>query len=341
MFISFSSEKDYPHPELLPAALEHLRPAIGPLRFRVEAPGSLNGTIPFRRRRDGQALKGGLGLLVGLPGPDWEAWQTLALDPTEPNRARIAVRCALDWYPTRGSWLLAWAVLQATLRLLLGPENEPHPLPKTCLNHADPNDRVGAFAHIRGGYICKGCCTALQARGIDPFAIDQLQEAAQLVRAGLIRPQHYRPRPGRIRLVEQLGKLEAELPDYGPGRLGLEPLQLALYVLLLSCPEGVPTTRSQGQTEALTQRLADLYRRANPNVTSAQAREKALAALGSARLSELVSFINAHLAERTPSAVLAAYQIVRRQCERTGQRVRRVDLPRELVEDKAGALTSS
>jgi len=118
-------------------------------------------------------------------------------------------------------------------------------------------------------------------------------------------------------------------------------LHLALYVLLLSCPEGVPTTRSQGQTEALTQQLTALYRRANPNVTSAQAREKALAALGSARLSELVSFINAHLAERTPSAVLAAYQIVRRQCERTGQRVRRVDLPRELVEDRAGALPSS
>ena len=200
---------------------------------------------------------------------------------------------------------------------------------------------MGAFAHIRGGYICKGCCTALQARGIDPFAIDQLQEAAQLVRAGLIRPQHYRPRPGRLRLVERLGKLEAELPDYGPERLGLEPLQLALYVLLLGCPEGVPTARSQGRTEALTQQLAVLYRRANPNVTTAQARKKALAALNPARLSELVSFINAHLAGRTPSAVLAAYQIVRHRCERTGQLVRRVDLPRELVEDQAGVLPST
>lgn len=338
MFISFSSEEDYPHPELLPAALEHLRPAIGPLRFRVEVPNGLNGTIPFRRRRDGQTLKGGLGLLVSLPGPDWAPWQTIALDLAEPNRARIAVRGAADWYPTRGSWLLAWVVLSATLRLLLGPDNEPHPLPKTCLNYVAPSDRVGAFAHIRGGYICKGCCEALQTRGIDPFAIDQLQEATQLVRAGLIRPQHYRTRPGRVRLVERLGRLEAVLPDYGPDRLELEPLQLALYVLLLDCPEGIPMTRSQGQTEVLTRRLTALYRRANPNVTPAKAREKSQAALNPARLSELVSFINACLAERTPFAVVAQYQISRHRCARTGQQVRRVELARELVEDKAGAL---
>ena len=150
MFINILPAEGYAYPEVLPAALEHLRPAIGPLSFRLSPSGSLNGSIPFRRRRDGQRLKGNLALEVHSPDSSWGAWQTVALNPLEPNFARVAVRSNADWYPTRASWLLAWAVLQATVRLLLGPENEPHPLPKSCLNHAEPADRVGAFALIRG-----------------------------------------------------------------------------------------------------------------------------------------------------------------------------------------------
>jgi len=90
MFISFSSEENYPHPELLLTALEHLRPAIGPLRFRVEVPGGLNGTIPFRHRRDGQALKGGLGLLVGIARSFEEAGLMPALTAPEVDRDAIA-----------------------------------------------------------------------------------------------------------------------------------------------------------------------------------------------------------------------------------------------------------
>lgn len=338
MFINIAAAETYPNPNLLSAALEHLRPAIGPLRFRLGEPGSLNGTVPFRRRRDGQFLKGSIALLVDLAGPDWGAWQTIAINLAKPNCAQVAVRSNADWYPTRESWLLAWGVLEATLYLLLGPENVPHVLPKTCLNHAESTDRVGAFALVRGGYICKTCCEALQARGVDPFAIDQLQEATQLVRVGLIRPQHYRPRSGRLRLAMQQGQLVAELPDYGPGRLALEPLQLALYVLLLRHPAGISAVRSLAQAEALTQELAVLYRQANLNVTPDQAREKARAALNPARLSELVSFINASLAARTPGAVMMQYQILRQKCASTGQQVRRVELSRELVEDPAEVL---
>ena len=116
-------------------------------------------------------------------------------------------------------------------------------------------------------------------------------------------------------------------------------MQLALYVLLLDCPGGIPMTHSQAQT--LTQRLTALYQRANPNVTPAKARKKSQAALNPTRFSELVSFINSCLAERTPSAVVGTYQVGRHWCERTGRQVRHVDLPRELVEDRAGALTGA
>ena len=338
MFINIAAAETYTSPSLITAALEHLRPAIGPLRFRLGVSGSMSGTIPFRRRRDGQLLKGSLALLVDVADPDWGHWQTIAISLAEPNSARVAVRSDESWYPTRESWLLAWGVLEATLCLLLGRDSVPHALPKTCLNHAEPTDRVGAFALIRGGYICKSCCEALQARGVDPFAIDQLQEATQLVRAGLIRPQHYRPQPGRLRLTEQQGQLVGELPDYGPGRLALEPLQLALYVLLLRHSAGIPATRSPAQAEALTQELAALYRRINLNVTPDQAREKARAALNPARLSELVSFVNACFAARTPGAVTTQYQILRQKCARTGLQIRRVELPREFVLDLAKAL---
>jgi hypothetical protein len=323
-------------PDLLAAALEHIRPAVGPLRFRSGEPGSASGTQPFRRRRDGQPLKGELVLEVGAPGADWSAWQTTAL-PGEPNRARLAVRTGPDWYETRPDWLLAFTALRASLQLLLGPEQIPHPLPKTCLHHADPADRVAAHTLIRGAYICKGCCDALLSRGLDHFALDQLQEAVQLVRAGLVRPQHYRPRPGRLRLTETSGRLTAWLPDYGPEQLGLEPLQLALYVLLLRHPTGLPATLSQSRAEALTQELAALYQRTNLSATAAQAREKARAALNGARLRELCSFINAELETRTPAAVTAEYR-VQRGSAGPG---RRVLLARTMVEDRAGALAGS
>ena len=124
----------------------------------------------------------------------------------------------------------------------------------------------------------------------------------------------------------------AELPDYGPDRLPLEPLQLALYILLLRRSAGLATVPSPGQLEGLTQELAGLYRQTSASATPEKARQKAVAALRPARLSELTSFLNACLSAHVPAAV-ADYYRVETHTPATGQKLRRIALPRELVED--------
>lgn len=307
--------------ELIADAFELLRPAIGPIRFKSGTGGQLQLTLV-------------------AAGPDWQEWQTLAVNPAAPTRqAQVAIRRRPDWFPTREAGFLAWAVLEASIRLLLGPEHAPHPLPKTCLNHLIPTDRIEAFSLLRGGYICKGCCETLLALGVSPFAVSQLQDATQLVRAVLIVPQLYRPQPGRLRLVERQGQLVAELPDYGGERLRLEPQQLAFYLLLLRHENGVPTDlEGSSQLEGLTRELMELYCRTNPTVTSEQARSKAEQALRANRQRELSSYLNAYLGAHTPTAVAREYQVVTTP---TGRKKRQVRLDRGRVEDLAGVLTPS
>ena len=306
--------------ELIADAFELLRPAIGPIRFKAGTGGQLQLTLV-------------------AAGHDWQEWQTLAVNPAAPTRqAQVAIRRPPDLSPTREAGLLAWAVLEASLRLLLGPEHAPHPLPKTCLNHVIPTDRIGAFSLLRGGYICKGCCETLLALGVSPFAVSQLEDATQLVRAVLIVPQLYRPQPGRLRLVERQDQLVAELPDYGGERLPLEPLQLAFYLLLLRHENGVPTNlEGSSKLEGLTQELAELYSRTNPTA-KLEARSKAERALQAHRQRELTSFLNFILGAHTPTAVAREYQVVTTP---TGQKKRQVRLDRRHVEDLAGVLSPS
>lgn len=307
-------------PELIAQALELLHPAIGPIRFVAGTGGDLQLTLIDA-------------------GTEWQEWQILAIDPAAPTRqAQVAIRRRPDWFPTREAGFLAWAVLEVSIRLLLGPEHTPHPLPKTCLNHVIPADRIEAFSLLRGGYICKGCCETLLARGVSPFAVSQLQDATQLVRAMLIVPQLYRPQPGRLRLVERQDQLVAELPDYGGERLPLEPLQLAFYLLLLRHENGVPTNlEGSSKLEGLTQELTELYRRTNP-MAKLEARSKAERALQAHRQRELTSFLNFTLGAHTPTAVAREYQVVTTP---TGQKKRQVRLDRRHVEDLAGVLSTN
>ena len=307
---------------LIADAFELLRPAIGPIRFKAGTGGQLQLTLV-------------------AAGPDWQEWQTLAV--VEPDaatrRAQVAIRRRPDWFPTREAGFLAWAVLEASIRLLLGPEHAPHPLPKTCLNHVIPTDRIEAFSLLRGGYICKSCCETLLARGVSPFAVSQLQDATQLVRAVLIVPQLYRPQPGRLRLVERQGQLVAELPDYGGERLPLQPLELAFYLLLLRHENGIPTDlKGSSRLEDLTRELTELYSRANPTVRPGKARSRAERALRANGQRELTSFLNTCLTEHTPTAVAHKYQVVTTP---TGQKKRQIHLDRGQVEDLANVLSTS
>jgi hypothetical protein len=319
MNISVTSTDNSTDSSLLEGALAHLRRAIGPLQFVNEPQGDLV-------------------LQVDPAGPDWGAWQTFALDPLDDTRAQLAVRTQEDWYPTRASGLLAWGILEATVRLLLGPENVPHPLPKTCLNRTEPEDRVEAFALIRGGYICKGCCEALQVRGVSSFALDQLQEATQLVRALLVRPQHYSPRPGRLRLAERHGKLVLELPDYASNLLLKEPLHVAFYILLLRHREGLTTNPTPAKLDTRTQELANLYRHTYPDATA----ERALIIAGKLfkpdALKAVVSALNSYVKEQTPTAVHEWYLV--KTDKKNHINIRTILLAPELVEDRTGALLS-
>ena len=125
-----------------------------------------------------------------------------------------------------------------------------HETPIGCMNDFCRNKQEISLK-IRTGDVCRACLSLLQQRDVNPNILRQAFHIMDRVRNGLTWKQmaEFIKQPGRLELRGPMRKLH--LLDAGGIEVRLNPLERALYLLILDYSEGINLNNLDAESEKL------------------------------------------------------------------------------------------
>ena len=129
-------------------------------------------------------------------------------------------------------------------------EENSHQKARGCVNDFCRNKKE-IVLKMRTGDICQECVDLIISENVDPALVDQAFKVFDSIKSHMLFRERYKITRQPYRLEIRGNNKRFYLPDLSDAKISLSPMERAVYLLVLSHPEGIPISHFPDHQEEL------------------------------------------------------------------------------------------